>query len=913
MTVFATFVGINKYADENISDLAGASRDATALWAIFSDSIPDINANRLLDNAATGEAIRNALDDTLSSAEAEDTIIFFFAGHGSPAHQLVPHDAEHKRLEETTIPMQELAQRLNTTKAGIAIIILDCCFSGGATARVLQDVPVPRNGMVTVANLKGKGIVIIAASEDDQPAYEIGGHGLLTQALLHIFKNHPNGMDIGSVTDEVAKWIRAEANRFSWQQTPVIFNLITGGLTLPPLRPGVLYAKEFPDTTNIQVSANIQDLEAFGIPLKLIDAWKNQFTNGLNNLQLKAINQYRILDERSLLVVAPTSSGKTFIGEIAAAKTIASGKKSVFLLPFKSLTNEKYEDFEALYGQQLGFRVIRCTGDYSDDTKHFVAGKYDIALLTYEMFLALSVSVPSLISQIGLVVLDEAQFITDPQRGITVELLLTNLLAARQRGVELQILALSAVIGDINHFNDWLQCEALCTKERPVPLIEGVLDRNGCFQYVNTEQKECIEQFLAPHEIVQRRKTPEAQDIIVPTVKKLISQGEQLLIFRNRRGSAVGCASYLAKELRLNPATKALNQLPTSDLSSASSSLKEALEGGVAFHNSDLMREERLAVEQEFRSATGEIKIMSATTTVAAGVNTPASTVIIVETFFYGEPKRDFTVAEYKNMAGRAGRFGLSPLGRSILLARNSTERQHLFRKYVQGVPEPICSSFTFGNLETWVLRLLTQVKQVPKNEIASMLANTYGGYLANRQNPNWHGSIKDQLEQLVTKMNALGLLEEEDGKISLSLLGQVCGSSNFSFSSAMQLVDLLKRFPQPISAEQLLAYIQIIPEVGGYTSIFKKGTKESGWIGYVSNHYGLNVAVGLQIGVKDKFDYYARCKRVTIIWDWINGDSIELIEQKFSITSFSLKLLFINKKDLVDFYISNYAGFIEQ
>lgn len=132
---------------------------------------------------------------------------------------------------------------------------------------------------------------------------------------------------------------------------------------------------------------------------------------------MEAVNESRVLDARSVLVVAPTSSGKTFVGEMAGAKAIADGRKAAFLLPFKALTNEKCEDFEALYGERLGLRVVRCTGDHHDDVDNFVRGRYDIALLTYEMFLNLSLAFPSLLIKIGLVVLDEAQFVADPWRG----------------------------------------------------------------------------------------------------------------------------------------------------------------------------------------------------------------------------------------------------------------------------------------------------------------------------------------------------------------------------------------------------------------------------------------------------------------------------------------------------------------
>jgi helicase len=212
-------------------------------------------------------------------------------------------------------------------------------------------------------------------------------------------------------------------------------------------------------------------LAAFGLPEPVLRAWANRFHTGLNDLQQQAVNDYRVLDGRSLLIVAPTSSGKTMIGEMAAVRAVTEGRKAVFLLPYKALTSEKYDEFDALYGTELGLRVIRCTGDYIDQTAAFARGKYDLACMTYEMFLSLAVSNTATLSQIGLVVLDEAQFVCEPKRGITVELLLTFLIAARERGIQPQIVALSAVIGDLNYFHEWLGCEALVTDRRPVKLV----------------------------------------------------------------------------------------------------------------------------------------------------------------------------------------------------------------------------------------------------------------------------------------------------------------------------------------------------------------------------------------------------------------------------------------------------------
>lgn len=102
-----------------------------------------------------------------------------------------------------------------------------------------------------------------------------------------------------------------------------------------------------------------------------------------------------------------------------------------------------------------------------------------------------------------------------------------------------------------------------------------------------------------------------------------------------------------------------------------------------------------------------------------------------------------------------------------------------------------------------------------------------------------------------------------------------------------MKLVDLLRRIGGNLTAEGLMAAIQILPEVGGYTPVFKKGTKESAWQREVAFHYGNPIAKALQQGAKDYYEYYGRCKRAAIIRSWIDGEPVEVIEEKYSTTPF--------------------------
>ena len=136
-------------------------------------------------------------------------------------------------------------------------------------------------------------------------------------------------------------------------------------------------------------------------------------------------------------------------------------------------------------------------------------GRYDLGLFTFETFLNMALGSPRLLNQVGLVVLDEGQFITDPGRGITVELIFSLLLRARERGIRPQLLVLSAVIGSLNNFDRWLDFPVLFSRERPVPLVEGVLDRRGTFQFVDVDGMTKSETLLPAHQIVQRRKKAE--------------------------------------------------------------------------------------------------------------------------------------------------------------------------------------------------------------------------------------------------------------------------------------------------------------------------------------------------------------------------------------------------------------------
>jgi helicase len=892
MALLSAFIGIDRYRDDRIRDLTGAKRDATALWALFSDTLPDITASIVTDEDATLARVRQALDETLGAAGADDIVVLTFAGHGTPDHRFVVADSDYENLSPTTLDMGELARRFRETKAKAVICLLDCCFSGGAPARVLENAAIPRDSGIPLVEIAGRGRILLAASNTDEPALEdpVTRHGLFTKAVMDGLVAGPNAISVVALVDVVVRDVRAAAAKFGQVQTPVMFGHIEGELSLPALHRGAHFAAAFPTQPAVQVSSAFADLAVYGISTPVLDAWATRYPTGLNQLQLTAINEHGILNGTSLLVVAPTSAGKTFVGEVAAIKAIAQGQKAVFLLPYKALVNEKYADFSELYGAALGLRVVRCSGDWQDQVGQFLRGKYDIAFLTYEKFLGLSLAAPYILNQLGLVVLDEAQFIAEPGRGMTVELLLTSLVSARARGIAPQIIALSAVIGNTNSLERWLGSELLIATNRPVPLIEGVIDRSGIRQHRAVDGQQIVAEFLPSNLIRQRRDKPSSQDVIVPLVRKLVAEGEKVIVFRNARGPASGCAQYLAAELGLPAAESVLEVLPERDPSSTSEQLRRSLQGGVAFHSSDLSREERTAVETAFRNPDGQVRVLVATTTVAAGVNTPASTVIIVETqFFSGDGPIPFTVAQYKNMAGRAGRLGFEIEGKAILIADTPMERDRFFRRYVLGEPDRVTSSFDPRHPETWVIRLLAQVADVTREQILELVANTYGGFLAAMAEQGWRARIGPQVTSLIDRMLTDGLLEAEGDKLRLTMLGRACGESPLAFESAMRLVEMIRLSgADNIGAETLMALIQALPEQDADYTPMARGQSETVRPAAVATRFGQAVAGALRRRASSDSVYYARCKRALVLADWIGGVPLQEIERRYSPNAFA-------------------------
>jgi helicase len=203
---------------------------------------------------------------------------------------------------------------------------------------------------------------------------------------------------------------------------------------------------------------------------KLFDVLEKEISE-LRPCQEKAIKA-GLLEGKNLLVCTPTASGKTLIAEIAALETILKKKRiAVYVAPLKALANEKYKEFSRKYSHIC--KTALSIGDL-DKADPYLA-KYDLIIMTSEKFDSLIRHNCTWLSDVKLIIADEIHLLNDPGRGPTLEIVITML---RKLIKDLQIIALSATIGNPEELADWLDAELVIDNWRPVELKKGVMVNN---------------------------------------------------------------------------------------------------------------------------------------------------------------------------------------------------------------------------------------------------------------------------------------------------------------------------------------------------------------------------------------------------------------------------------------------------
>lgn len=550
----------------------------------------------------------------------------------------------------------------------------------------------------------------------------------------------------------------------------------------------------------------IRDLRKYGLPDTLLDIWAQQQGEFLLPVQEVAVQRYGLFEGRSLVISSPTSSGKTFVGEMAAMRATFAGKRVLYLTPLRALAEEKYQTFRARYAD-YGVKVVVATRDRREFDRDIEQGDFHLAVLVYEKLSQLLVRHPHLLRTVALVVVDELQMLGDPERGPGLELSLAKLLGSAPRP---QVLGLSAVLREAQQVADWLEADLLFQDDRPVELYRGVLlgDRFRYRAYNSGEEGE---------EQMATVDSEDPREILFANVKHLVTKDEQVLVFLKGKRDTVQCALALAETLELPPAHDALAALEPLEETALKTQLHTAFTGGVAFHHADLTSDERALVETHYRS--GGVRVIACTTTLAFGVNLPATSVFI-EAVKWDTDKRTgaaievpISWAEYENISGRAGRLGYhEEFGRSILIAINQFQADLLWRSYVMGEQEQFSPAPGQTGFADRVLNLVASKVCISRDELQGFFGLTYLGF-QQRGKPT---SLMPEVEKALAALKSAQLVTiGEDGRLEATTLGEIAARKGIRAVTAARLAQFFEAARGRAVPEVELFYLLSLTEEG--------------------------------------------------------------------------------------------------
>ena len=710
----------------------------------------------------------------------------------------------------------------------------------------------------------------------------------------------------------------------------------------------------------------IKDLENYGVPSPIVNIWVKDNSPYLLHIQEEAVREYGILNcggneegrmqyaptegndkredahndkNQNLLVIAPTSSGKTFIGEMAAITQVIHQKKVIYLVPLRSLAEEKYRHFKNLYSN-WGLETVVSTRDHREDDQRIIQGDYKIAVMVYEKFYYFLLKHPDFLIDVSLVVIDEMQLINNPKWGPLIENLIDHL---RRKNGNLRIIALSALIENQEALVKWFPGQSLLSYQPQVELRKGMV-REGIFKYITSKKNKTYQKeiFFKPDAV----RNNCFGDYLLETVKYFIKQNESTLIFFPTRGETRKWAKWLSLRLESSTASSAIGELSEMKETLSKDELLELLPKGIAYHNRDLSREERNLVETYLKK--GEIKVICATNILAMGISLPFKNVIIsLDKIHNGEEddryiyRTGLTFADIENMGGRAGILNIGKegtyvrneqeFGRVIFLAHSlffKTIYQKLYFNNLQNNNSALQVTNHLVKKEkdllTFLLRLLVNHKEeYSLNKIKQYLGEIRATSACHQSKPEEENNFsgywkfdfdKDNIEKEIDYYldilvkNKL-IIEDKSGILSPTANGVLVIAKGIKVETYLHFKHWIKNSKKgEISNLELLIVLSLcrngkdlpLPCSWSYRNDDKRGGYNYKWEQeeiYWCRISGLifSQGEGDKEIYRDKFilkegeeeictlEDYRSCKKILLLFDWIKGNKeMKSLEQEY-------------------------------
>jgi len=448
----------------------------------------------------------------------------------------------------------------------------------------------------------------------------------------------------------------------------------------------------------------MRNLEDYGIPSCTVDIWEKKYSPYLLPVQKKAVKYYGILDygnekmglprsfasrngrngNQNLLVIAPPSSGKSFIGEMAAITYTLHQQKTIYLVPFPFMAKDKYNHFRKLY-KSFGLDIVISSPNRKEDDQKIVNGDYDLAVIVYEKFNHFLLTYPDFLKEVSLLIIDEMQMINDYRKG---PLLKSMIDIIQNRKPDLKIIALSAFMENLSSLKEILSARLLTSFHRPVELRKGIV-REGSFKYIEHNTKKTGKEKFFKAKVVRDNCF---EDYLKETVNYFIHKNESTLLFFPTGQEAREWAFFLSSHLKGTRADQAIDEFYQIEDAPSRKELLTLLEKGITYYNSDLTRKEKELIETYVRKR--EIKVVCATTNLAMKINSTFNNVILASNksgkekeYYQDNHQQSLSLIDIENIGGKAGILNKSSkdktgrksskkerFGRLIFLAHNKLQ-----------------------------------------------------------------------------------------------------------------------------------------------------------------------------------------------------------------------------------------------
>ncbi|WP_267641025.1 DEAD/DEAH box helicase [Haloarchaeobius amylolyticus] len=498
------------------------------------------------------------------------------------------------------------------------------------------------------------------------------------------------------------------------------------------------------------------DVAALPLADRFVDHFHAKGVEDLYPPQVAAV-EAGVCEGERVVAAVPTASGKTFVAQLAM---LTSDGPALYVVPLRALATEKYDEFCELPDVSVGIS----TGDF-DATDEDLAD-HDIVVATSEKVDSAIRNGASWVEAIDCAVVDEIHLLDADGRGPTLEVTIAKL---RRLTPDIQLVGLSATVGNAAEIADWLDAELVHSTWRPVELKTGVY-ADETISFDDGEARE-----------VETGGDPAA----VALARDAVEDGGQCLVFVSSRRAAQGLATDLVDEW-FDTAPEVAEELRVSATTDTGMELARCAANAVAFHHAGLSAEHRRLVETAFRDR--DLKVIVATPTLAAGVNVPARRVVVRDHERYdGTGMEPLPVLEVHQMFGRAGRPHLDPYGEAMLVAREG-EADTLRERYIGADPERVTSKLDSEvSLRTHVLSTVASGFADSRAAVLELLDETFYGH---QRAGSDLGTVVDDV---LAYLESAAMLDRSDG-LRATKLGSLVSRVYVDPVTGASVIDALGR-----------------------------------------------------------------------------------------------------------------------